>query len=558
MPSRPFQTDPPALPAILLLLCALCVVLSSCDGGSSTSLAGSTRTPAPRQVLTFPNVGAQDIAYLDPAQQPAANDPAQGPDPNSALVADMLYSGLMRSDKDLNVISDQATWDISSDSRVYTFHLKPGIAFSDGTPITASTYVYTLTRALLPEVRSPVAAFLEQPIKGASDVSSGKKKTLSGVRALDDQTLQITLTGPTPYFLQVLTNPLFFPLNPHLIESYGQHDWVSHAVGSPIGSGPFFLKEWDHNVRMILAPNPHYYGAKTRLTEIDMVFVNDPSTAYKEYKAGQYDFVWNIQQADLQSAKAMPGYISVPLLQTDLVFFNTRVPPFDNPTVRQAFAYAIDKVSLTHALLKDSATPATTFLPPGMPGYQQDYQGIPYDKNKAKSLLLSVYPDASLVPPVTFSYPNAQFSLGEARLLRGMWLVALGNISIQLLPTETNAYNDEVASHQVQLGFAEWNADFPDPYNWLASNLLTNAPNNHAQWSNAAFDQLITQAEQSSGTARLALYNQAEQLAINDGAVLPLDHEALAAVFPSWMHGITLNGQGLYFGDWSQVYVSAH
>src|SRR5207245_8855052 len=144
-----------------------------------------------------PNVGTQDIGPMDPAQ---------GPDANSAVAVGMVYTGLVKFDKDLNVVPDQATWSISSDRKTYTFTLKPGITFSDGTPVTAQTYVYTLTRALLPEVKSGIATFFEGAIVGATDVNAGKTKTLAGVKALDDATLQITLTHATPYFLEVLTN----------------------------------------------------------------------------------------------------------------------------------------------------------------------------------------------------------------------------------------------------------------------------------------------------------------------------------------------------------------
>ncbi|MDQ2904122.1 MAG: peptide ABC transporter substrate-binding protein [Chloroflexota bacterium] len=541
----------------LLAFCLL-LILAACESGSVPATSGGALPLAPRQVLTFPNVGTQEIGYLDPAQQPDPNDPTQGPDPNSALGVGMLYSGLVRFDKDLNVVSDQATWSISQDNRVYTFYLKPGITFSDGTPVTAQSYVYTLTRALLPEVKSPVASTLEGSIVGAKEVSSGKTKTLPGVKAPNAQTVKITLVQPSPFFLKLLANPLYFPLNKRLIDQYGQTDWINHAPGSGAGTGPFMLKEWDHNVKMMLVPNPHYYGAKTRLTEVDMVFVNEPGTAFASYRAGQYDFMWNIQQNDLAAAKGMAGFISTPLLQTDLLFFNTTMPPFDKAEVRQAFAYAIDKVMLAHNLFKDSVVPAQTIIPPGMPGYQPNYPGLAYDATKAKSLLQSVYPNVNAVPTITFSYPTSELSLAEAGTLRRMWLVALGGIQLKLFPTELNAYLDEKANHQIQLGFTEWNADYPDPYDWLARNLLSTAPNNSGQWANAGFDQAITQAEQASADARIALYNQAEQIAINDVAWLPLDHQSLAAVIPSWVHGITLNGMGLYFGDWSTVYLSPH
>ena len=175
-------------------------------------------------------------------------------------------------------------------TRSIPFIYRSGITFSDGTPVTAQTYIYTLTRALLPEVKSPIASFFEQAIVGSSDVSNGKTRVLSGVKALDDQTLQITLMQPTPYFLQVLTNAVYFPLNKRIIDQYGQADWVNHAAGNAIGTGPFMVKEWDHNVKMVLVPNPHYYGNQTKLAEVDMLFVNDLNLALQAYRAGLYTF----------------------------------------------------------------------------------------------------------------------------------------------------------------------------------------------------------------------------------------------------------------------------
>jgi len=537
------------LPTAFLLLSALLVILTACGGGSTTT-PGTSGTPtlASNQVLVFPNVGTQDIGVLDPAQ---------GPDANSAIAVGMIYSGLVKFDKDLNVVPDQATWTISPDDKVYTFKLNPGITFSDGTPITAQTYVYTLTRALLPNVKSPIATLFLGPILGSDEVNSGKTATLTGIKAIDDSTLQITLKQPTAYFLQVLANSICFPLNQKIIGLYGQTDWVNHAAGNGVGTGPFMVKEWDHNVKMVLVPNPHWYGAKTKLREVDMLFVNDLSTAFKSFQAGQYAFDWNITAQDLIVAKGMAGFTSKSLLQTDLLFFNNKMPPFDKSAVRQAFAYATDKVTLANSIFKSAAIPAPTIIPPGMPGYQPNYQGLPYDRNKALAALQSVYPDVSKVPPITFSFPNSQVSSAEASALQQMWQTALG-IQVKLLPVELNAYNTETTNHQVQFGFTQWTADFPDPYDWLALNLLSTASNNSGSWNNPQFDQTVMQAEQSTGDTRIQLYNKAEQVAIDDVGWLPIDHEAMAAVIPSWVHGVSLNNTGLYFGDWSDVYLLQH
>ncbi len=536
-------------PATLLLLSTLLIILAACGGASTaTPTINGTPTLASSQVLTFPNVGTRDIGVLDPAL---------GPDSNSAIAVGMIYTGLVKFDKNLNVMPDQATWVISPDNKVYTFNLRQGITFSDGTPVTAQSYVYTLTRALLPDVKSPIASFFLGPIAGSDGVSNGKTRTLTGVKAIDKNTLQITLKQPAAYFLQIMANSIAYPLNQTIINQYGQTDWVNHAAGNGIGTGPFMVKEWDHNTKMVLVPNPQWYGAKTKLTEVDMLFVNDQSTAFKAYQAGQYNFVWNIGPQDLTAAKSMPGYTSESLLQTDLLFFSNKMAPFNNAAVRQAFAYATDKETLATAILKGAAVPAPTIIPPGMPGYQPNYQGLAYDKSKALAALQNAYPDVSKVPPITFSYPNSQVSQSEASALQQMWQTALG-IQVKLLSVELNAYNTETANHQVQFGFTQWSADFPDPYDWLTLNLFSTASNNSGDWNNPQFDQTVTQAEQTTGDTRIQLYNQAEQIAISDVGWLPLDHQALSANIPSWVHGVSLNNTGLYFGDWSDVYLIQH
>ncbi len=536
-------------PTAILLLSSLLIILAACGGATTnTPTANGTPSLASSQMLIFPNVGTRDIGVLDPAL---------GPDSNSALAVGMIYTGLVKFDKNLNVVPDQATWVISPDNKVYTFTLKQGITFSNGTPVTAQSYIYTLTRALLPEVKSPIALFFLGPILGSDDVSNGKTKTLAGVKAIDNNTLQITLKQPTAYFLQIMADSIAFPLNQTVINQFGQTDWVNHAAGNGIGTGPFIVKEWDHNTKMVFVPNPHWYAAKTKLTEVDMLFVNDQSTAFKAYQAGQYNFVWNIAPQDMASAKGMAGFVSESLLQTDLLFFSNKMAPFNNAAVRQAFAYATDKEALATAIFKGSAIPAPTIIPPGMPGYQPNYQGLAYDKSKALAALQSAYPDVSKIPPITFSFPNSQVSESEAAALQQMWQTALG-IQVKLLPVELNAYNTETANHQVQFGFTQWSADFPDPYDWLTLNLFSTASNNSGDWNNPQFDQIVTQAEQMTGDMRIQLYNQAEQIAISDVGWLPLDHQSMAAVIPSWVHGVSLNNTGLYFGDWSNVYLEQH
>jgi ABC-type oligopeptide transport system substrate-binding subunit len=528
---------------LYMSLCFCLILLTACGSQTASTIVNGTATRTTKQILVFPDVGSQDLDSLDPTQG------------SGTVALEMIYSGLVRLDKDLNVIPDQATWTISADRKVYTFTLKSGLAFSDGTPITAQSYVYSLTRALSPVVNSNDAMLFLGNIAGANAVNSGTTTTLSGVKTLNAWTLQITLKTPTEYFLQALANPLAFPVNQKLVEEYGESNWANHVVGQGAGSGPFMVKQWRHNTKIVFVPNPHYYGTHTRLNEVDMLFAVDAHDAFQAYQGGQYNFVWNIIPNDLNAARGLAGFTSQSQLETDALFFNTSTPPFDQVAVRQAFAYAIDKDTLAQSILANSVIPASTIVPTGIPNYQPALTGLSFDKAKALASLNTAFPDVTQMPAVTFFYPGS-LSSAVALSLEQMWQTALG-IQVKLVPEETNAYNDEIANHHIAFGFTQWNADFPDPYDALALNLLPGAAENWGQWQNTQFNQLVQQAEQSNGTDRLNLYAQAEQVAINDVGWLPLDHQAMAAIIPTTVHGVSLNPMGLYFGDWSDVYLTS-
>ncbi len=539
------HTTAQRLSLLLLLSCTLLLLFSACAGAAATSAANTTL--ASQQVLIFPNVGITDLPTLDPAIDP---------DQNALIVIHMLFSGLLKTDKNSQVVADQATWQISPDGKIYTFTLKPGITFSDGTPVTAQAYVASWTRALLPVLASPLALYLERPIVGALAVSSGRTQTLSGVKALNGRTLEVILTQPTPYFLASLTNPLFFPLNPLLLAQYGPQDWTQHAVGSDIGTGPFIIQSWQHNVAMTFVPNPHYYGKKTHLSAVEMPFVDDPTVAFTASRASQYAFVWGLDPTDLPAA-AGAGFEQAPLLQTDALFFDTTQPPFSNVAARQALAYAINKPELLHTIFNDAMTPASTMLPPGMPGYQSHFTGLAFNTDKARDLLHTAYPDMTLLPTLTFSYPDSLVPFAEAATLQHMWQSAL-DIKVNLRPVEEDAYNQEMQDHLISFGFISWFTLFADPYACLGSSFASSPDQQLPAWNNASFTRLIAQAEATTGATRLAHYNQAEQLAISQVAWLPLDHQNFTAIIPSWVHGVTLNAEGLYFGDWSDVYLLRH
>jgi ABC-type oligopeptide transport system substrate-binding subunit len=176
------------------------------------------------------------------------------------------------------------------------------------------------------------------------------------------------------------------------------------------------VKEWQHNTKMILVPNPHYYGNHTRLTEVDMIFALDAHNAFQAYQGGQYSFIWSILPSDMNAARGLSGFVSQTQLQTDAIFFNTQTPPFNQLEVRQAFAQSIDKTALAQSILFNSAVPALTIIPAGIPGYQPNLKALAYNHSQALAALRKAYSDISKLSPITFSYPNTLVMPGSGRI----------------------------------------------------------------------------------------------------------------------------------------------
>ncbi|GER91440.1 peptide ABC transporter substrate-binding protein [Dictyobacter vulcani] len=535
------------LSAALLMLCTTLLLLTSCGGAASgtITLTNGQPTLASEQVLTIPLIGTTNVPSFDPATELTAS---------SKILFNMLYSGLVRTDDHLQPVPNQATWTISADQKQYTFHLKPDVTFGDGSAVTARSYVDSWTRAARPANTSAQISTLMYAIEGARELHSGQAKTLAGVHASDEHTLQVRLTKPAPYFLAALANPLFFPVNQKLISSYGEQLWPATAATQGLGSGPFVLKDVTPDVKMTLVPSPHYAGARPILKQVNVYFVNDSRVAYTANRAGRYDLVWDLSLQDQLPAAKLKGFLRPDKLQTDAFFFDTSKAPFDKLELRQAFAHALDKKAFALTVLHDAVSPAETLLPSAVPGYQA--QPDTFNAAKARTLLKAAYPDVKQLPTITFTYPTSQVSPTITDALQSAWKKNLG-IQVNLRPLEDQAYQQAVDSHSVQFGFASWQSTVADPY-LFASRFLSSSDQNVSQWHNAAYDQLLARAESKTGSDRLALYQQAEQQLLSQAVIVPLDHPRLAALLPAWLRGVSVNADGLSFGDWSQVAILNH
>ncbi len=533
------------------------MAVAACGAGSSTT---PTVTLAKDQTLTLPNVGVSEIATFDPALPS---------DLNSGEAIQLTFSGLVSLDPNtLQVVADMATvvpsvanGGITNNGLTYTFHLRQNLKFSNGDPVTASTFAFSIDRSLDPRLKSNVATVYLGAIKGAMDRNSGKLSTIigTGVVAQDPNTLVINLAQPVGYFLEAMTYSTSFAVDPNNA-SFTNAQWTDNAVGT----GPFIMQSWQHNVQMTFVPNPNWYGAPTKITKIVMPFVNDTSTAYQSYLAKQYDMdgLGNpLPSQQYVEAKALPNnqLHEGPYLETNYISPNWNIAPFNNINVRKAFAMATDRATIAQTTLLNSVYPTDHIVPNGMPGYDQNLKGIPFNPQGAKQLLLSVYPDPSKMPQVTLEYPAVGDNNKIAEELQAEYQTYLG-VNIVLNGVTFNKLVGDVYTNKIQFYLLAWIADYPDPQDWLSLQFTQNAPNNTMNFNDPNFDALTNKADvDQNQTERFSLYNQAEELAVDEVGWIPFSQNKNTYVVQPWVHGLSIDAGGLVpDSEWANIYVTQH
>ncbi|MGB4977949.1 MAG: peptide ABC transporter substrate-binding protein [Anaerolineae bacterium] len=513
-------------------------------------------TPTPvtmrPQVLRWSIEGINELVSIDP---PKASD-SQG-----ILAVNMLFAGLVRLDGELRVTPDGATsWTVSPDGLTYTFKLRPGLAFSDGTPATADDVVFSLTRALNPATGGWTGPFYLSNIVGSDDVTSGASSTLTGVKAVDASTVEIKIKQPSAFFLKQLTFAGGF-IVPEAKVTANPANWTD----SPIGTGPFKLKEWKHNQALILEPNPYYWNGPIQVTELQMPFFQDSETAFQLYRTGGLDIMGSQQNgvpaARLAEVSDLPDFRAASSFAVRYIGFNNMLPPFDNVKVRQAFARAIDKQALATKVLGGSVRPSDRILPGGLPGSELPIKGLTFDAAAAKQLLADAgFANGKGLPPIAFSYGVEGDNERVVTFLQEQWKQNLG-VQVTLEPLELATFSERLnTTYQhpeqgIQMYFSIWGADYPDPQNFISQQLRTDVGNNNGHWSNAAFDKLVDEADVIVGndSKRMTLYNQAEQLAVDEVGWLPLFNPTLNVLMRPYVSGFVFTGQGITVPDWSAV-----
>ncbi|MCY0898856.1 MAG: ABC transporter substrate-binding protein [Firmicutes bacterium] len=496
-------------------------------GGLAACGSQGSTTNARHQAATV-NGGTLVVTW---SGNPQTIDPRKIYDAEDWNIGRALYIGLytMNSRFQLKPGVAEGNPIVSDHGLVYTIHLNPKATWSNGQPLTAQDFVYALRTELSPKFQSP-DTYLWWMVKGANAYEAGKSSYL-GIKALNDHTLQYTLSTPYSAFQYVLSVPASFPVDPAAI---------NRVATNPVTDGPYIVSQWKTGVSMLLRKNPHYFRRHAYPAHVLFDFNVDPSVGILRVEDGQADIVGDgIPSANYLQLEANPQYRSDItrgyLPAVILLALNEKIKPFNNPLVREAVQMAINKRHLVQ-LLNGRAQPANGVLPPSLPGFGgRDIPNLyPYNPAKAKSLLKKA------------GYPHGfSTTLGLASEMTGSAQIEteveadLGRIGIHItakpLPTET------AALAKVPMMTYSWYMDYPDPADFISGFITSPAV---AGGSNPAFlsDPVLDAWEQKAasmpqGPARVALYRKIDERAMKDAAYVPLFYPESTFFHSPRVHG---------------------
>ncbi len=468
---------------------------------------------------------ANDTLNVCVGPDPDTIDPALNSSVDGATLIIHGFEGLMTLNKDGVPVAGQAEkYEVSADGKVYTFHLRNGLKWSDGKELKASDFVYSWNRAVSPDTASDYEYMF--------DVIEGYEDKNLNVTAPDDKTVVVTLKTPTPYFLELTAFPTFSPVRQDLVESKG--DAWAVEVDSYIGNGPYKMTEWVPGSHMIYEKNKNYWDYKNLGPgKIKFVLMEDDSAILNAFQQEEILFADQMPNDEIDAWRDKPEFHLEGQLGTYYVSFNTQKAPLDNPLVRQALSLAINREWITINVGKSGQEPAGAFVPTGLTDVDpaKEFREVggdfydPYDYEgnlaKAKEALAKAgYPDGKGLPTMEYIFNEGTGHQAVAEALQNDWKKI--GVNVTLSSQEWNTFLNTRKNGEYFIARNGWLCDYNDPITMLDM-WVTGGGNNDAQWSNAEYDKLIAEIKASSDPAeRFTKMHQAEKIIFDESMLAPI------------------------------------
>ena len=477
-----------------------------------------------------PAVLAEDQTVIrGNGEEPQTLDPHQAEGTPSANILRDLFEGLTTEAPDGDIIPGAAIrWNISRDARTYTFYLRRDMLWSNGDPVTAEDFVFSLRRAASPETASPSATML-LPIQNAREVLADELPVEDlGIALLDEYTLQITLTGPTPYFLGLLTHPVAYPVNRRNLEEFG--DGFS-SPGKLVSNGAYVLRNWTHRVSVELGKNPLYREVENTIIErVIFLPIEDVSVEVTQFRSGALD--WTNTVPNNQFAWLRRNYpdelVISPWMGSYFFGFNLEVEPFvQNPELRQALIFAIDRQIITDKVTQFGEQPSFALVPPGVGDYipfvpeYADWTQEQRNEEARRLYELAGYSDENPLR-IEIRYNTSENHKKIALAIASMWKQVLG-VNASLVNEEFRVFLQNRQQKAITQVFrAGWISDYNDPYSFLEL-FRTGDGRNDYGYSNSIFDTVLNEVGTERIRARRArLMFEAERVLLTDFAIIPI------------------------------------
>lgn len=517
--------------------------------GSEASTEGAGDTLADKQEMTF---------VL--SNEPDSIDPTVTSNSFATPFLANCFEGLVTYDENGEVVPGNAeSWESNDDLTVYTFHLRDGLKWSDGSDLTANDYVYSALRVLTPSTTAQYLNMISDYVVNGEEYYDGKVGAEEvGVKALDDHTLEYTLKAPCPYFVDLVSMQVYFPVQKAAVEANG--DKWTQSADSYISNGPFKVTQINMGESYVLEKNENYWNAENvTLEKLTYRYILDTSTALTAFENGEVDGVRMVPSGDIARLKAeKSGLNTAPIYGTVYYNFNCEKEPYNNPLVRKALNLAIDRDALINNVAQLDAVPAYSFYAPGyvvdgkdLTDGRSDF-GLSSTANPEeakKALAEAGYPDGEGFPTVQLSFYSDDNVKKIAEAIKEMWEQNLG-IKVEVSSADWAVFYSDVQAGNYEVAAMGWGADYINPMSFLPL-LYTDDITNNANYSNADYDAAVDQIKVEKDPAKFAeLVKKADEIASSEYAVLPLYYKAENFLLKDYVKGVYMtSSSNLYFKD---------
>lgn len=498
----------------------------------SVAFAGCGKNPNTANNTNGTTKPKQLVAQIGP--NPETIDPALNSSADGANMILFAFDCLLNVDKDNNIIPGAAEkWETSKDGLKWTFHLRSGLKWSDGSPLTAKDFVYSWKRVADPDTAAPYGETVLGMVKGYEAAAAGNTDALA-VSAPDDNTFVVELAQPCAFFDKLAAFQVLSPVNQATIEKYGD-SWATKPE-SYISNGAFLIKEWVPSSYILFEKNPNYRDtASIKLDSIKLLLIEDANASYTAYKTGEAMMIKDVPTAEIPSLKGSPEFHIDPLQGTYYLSLNDSLKQFSDPRVREALSLAIDRKYMTETLTNGTYSPASNFIGPGITDWDgKDFKdnangGKPYinvddhagNLAKAKQLLADAgYPEGKGFPAITYSVNDAGYHKVFAQYIQQAWKEI--GITAKVDVVEWATFTPLRRAGDYEISRNGWLFDYNDASNMLDLMFSTNG-NNDGKYKSAAYDAEMNKARaEADPKIRSGYLHKAEDIMMADAACIPV------------------------------------